>query len=61
MPKRRLSCFKSGTQRYLGGGQFKALSWKLSHRSAVNGPLLKERHGSEARQRQAFLLVYIYI
>ena len=20
MPKRRLSCFKSGTQRYLGGG-----------------------------------------
>ena len=64
--KNAIQCPRGGArapslaQRYLGG-PFKALSWKHSHQSAVEGPLLKERRGSDVRQRQASLLVYIYI
>ena len=43
-------------------GTIKALSLNHSRRSAVEGPLSKERRSSEARQRRASLLVmYIYV
>ena len=39
-------------------GTIKALSLNHSRRSAVEGPLSKERRSSEARRRRASLLVY---